>query len=129
MRSLIAVLTLLLPAQAFGYSATEDIWNSPAGGHIPPTPGPVYCWERIVRYNNGPVWNQVYGSVYESVLQANLGMNTLGFGHQAPLGYRMADDFVVPSGTTWEVETITFFAYQTGSPTSPSPFTAYYVQV
>lgn len=129
MRSLIVVLTLVLAAQAFAYSATEDTWNSPAGGYAPPTPGPVYCWQREVLYDNGPVWNQVYGTVYESVLQTTLGMNTYGFGHAIGYGYRMADDFVIPAGETWDIETITFFAYQTGAPTSPSTFTDYRVQI
>jgi Cys-rich repeat protein len=55
-------------------------------------------------------------------------MSTLGFGHQFINGYRMADDFTVPAGG-WNIDSITFFAYQTNGPSSPSPITGLYVQI
>ena len=44
-------------------------------------------------------------------------MGTYGFGHQILNDNRIADDFTVPVGDTWDITTITFFAYQTGSST------------
>ncbi|UQA58910.1 DUF4215 domain-containing protein [Polyangium aurulentum] len=39
--------------------------------------------------------------------------------------YRLADDFKVPPGEVWTVQSIDFYAYKTGAAASPSPFTAY----
>ncbi|TDR22507.1 hypothetical protein C8D91_0998 [Marinicella litoralis] len=66
-------------------------------------------------YNNGPLVNSVgtgIGGEDESVLQGNIGMNTLGSGHQVAFDNRIADDFVVTGGD-WEIESIDFYAYQT----------------
>jgi len=69
-------------------------------------------------YDNGPLVNSPgtgAGGADESMLQnVSLGMGTYGFGHQSLYGYRVADDFTVTGGG-WYVDTITFFAYQTGS--------------
>ena len=55
--------------------------------------------------------------VDESVLQdVSLGMDTLGFGHHASAGYRIADDFTIAN--TEFIDRITFYAYQTGSTTT-----------
>jgi subtilisin-like proprotein convertase family protein len=43
-------------------------------------------------------------------------------------GFRLADNFTVPAGGC-QLSTVTFFAYQTGSPATPSPFTAYTLQI
>jgi hypothetical protein len=128
MRSLIVVFLILCAAQAFAGPAFEDCWSTP-GGYIAPVPGPVYFWDRTVLHNNGPVWNATYGTYYESILQNSLGMTTYGFGHAISAGYRMADDFTIPEGETWDISTITFFGYQTGAATNPSTFTSYVVQI
>ena len=52
----------------------------------------------------------------------DLGLNTYGFGHQKFNGYRIADDF--PVDADWAVDTVTFYAYQTNSPSDPSTITA-----
>jgi len=54
------------------------------------------------------------------VLQADLGLNTLGFGNQFSLGYRMADDFTIYGPAGWQVNEVTFFAYQSNSTTTPT---------
>lgn len=38
-----------------------------------------------------------------------------GFGCQANLFNWMGDDFVIPAGETWKIDSIKFFSYQTGS--------------
>lgn len=75
----------------------------------------------IVLYDNGPLVNSPgtgAGGADESTLQTGLGMTTYGFGHQVALGYRVADDFQVTDADGWDLTTITFFAYQTGSTTT-----------
>jgi len=82
-------------------------------------------------WDNGPLVNAPGGgnSGYDaSVLQTSLGMNTFGFGHQVVNGYRMADDFEVSDPAGWQVDLITFFAYQTNS-TPSSTITGVYYQI
>ncbi|MBX9400543.1 PKD domain-containing protein [Lysobacter sp. BMK333-48F3] len=43
--------------------------------------------------------------------------------------YRLADDFVVPSGQSWTLSSVDVYAYKTGSTGSTSPFTAGVLQV
>ncbi len=58
------------------------------------------------------------GGADESVLQnLTLGMTIFGFPHQRPAGDRVADDFTV-TGNGWQIDWITFFAYQTFSDTN-----------
>ena len=68
-----------------------------------------------VIYDNGSIVNSPgtgAGGDDESVLESvTLGMNSLGAGHQALNGNRVADDFVV-SGGNWDIESIDFYAYQ-----------------
>jgi hypothetical protein len=83
-------------------------------------------------YNNGPAYNVAgggAGGANLSLLESTtLGMNTLGFGHQFSLGYRMADEFTVPSGETWTIDSLIFYAYQTNS-TLVSTITGVYFQI
>ncbi|MCK5338431.1 MAG: T9SS type A sorting domain-containing protein, partial [Bacteroidales bacterium] len=83
---------------------------------------------RALLYDNGPLVNSVgtgTGGADESVLQAGLG--TYGFGCQYPLDYRIADDFEVV-GTTWTVDEIVVYGYQTNSG-PPSSFVGCYLQI
>ncbi|MFN0132722.1 MAG: GC-type dockerin domain-anchored protein [Phycisphaerales bacterium] len=43
--------------------------------------------------------------------------------------FRMADDFTVPAGQTWDINRICIYAYQTGSVTSNPVFTAANIQI
>lgn len=71
-------------------------------------------------YNNGPLATCTgcgSGGADESVLEnTTLGMSTLGVGHQISFNHAVADDFEVTGN--WNIATITFFAYQTGSTTT-----------
>jgi len=84
-----------------------------------------------VLYDNGPLVNSPgtgYGGADESVLQStSLGMETLGFSCRQSADIHLAEDFEV-SGTGWQIDTITLFAYQTDSSTSPT-ITGAYLQV
>lgn len=54
-------------------------------------------------------------------------LSNYGFGNQYDAGRRVADDFTV-TGDGWIIDSIVFFEYQTGSPTSTT-FTATYLQI
>ena len=86
--------------------------------------------QNVVLYDNGPLITHADNCSGDdaSRLQTALDLGTYGFGHQFTQGYRVADDFTVPTGG-WTIESITFFAYQTGAPSSPSPITGLYVQI
>jgi hypothetical protein len=74
-----------------------------------------------VLYNNGPFVNLPgggAGGADASVLQSNLGLGTYGWGHAVSSGFRMADDFTITGPMGWNVNNITFFAYQSGSTVS-----------
>jgi len=74
-----------------------------------------------ILYDNGPLVTHPgggAGGADASALQTNLLMNTLGAGAQVAAGNRVADDFTVTDPSGWDVDTITFFTYQTGSTTT-----------
>ncbi len=69
-----------------------------------------------VLYNNGPVYNSAgthAGGANESVIQS--GLLNYGFGCQYALGLSVADDFIVPAGFAWTINSFSFYTYQTGS--------------
>src|SRR4030066_1028539 len=84
-----------------------------------------------ILWDNGPLVTlpAALGGMDASRLQTDLSMNTLGFGHQFSLAYRMADDFTITNPDGWQIDDITFFAYQTNAPNSPSPITGVYYQI
>ena len=75
-----------------------------------------------VLYDNGSLVTHPgggSGGADASALQdVSLGMTIFGFGHQISANNRVADDFTVPAGAPWTIDTITFYAYQTGSTTT-----------
>lgn len=84
-------------------------------------PGPVWDGPMAELYSNGPWWNSAgtgSGGADESLLESP--MNTYGFGAQNSLGNILADDFTIPAGQTWTIESITCFTYQTNSGTTPT---------
>ncbi len=74
-----------------------------------------------VIYDNGPYVNLPGGGVGgadNSVLQnSTLLHGILGFGGSSAT-VRLADDFTVPGGQLWYVESVKVYAYRTGSPTT-----------
>lgn len=67
-------------------------------------------------YHNGPVVNAQGLSVIAN------GGTLLGAGAQTVNGNVMADNFTVGAGSTWSVESLNFYGYQTGA--TAFPFTA-----
>jgi len=93
---------------------------------------PLWSPSRAILWDNGPLATHPgasAGGADESRVQTtSLGMTTLGAANQGASGNRMADDFTVPAGESWHIDTITFFVYQTDSPTT-SPITAANLQI
>jgi Secretion system C-terminal sorting domain len=79
-----------------------------------------------VLYDNGPYYNSTgtgANGANESVLYTTtFAMGTIGFGHQQTAFNRVADDFMI-TDCAWRIDSVVFFGYQTGSPTT-STFTA-----
>ncbi len=87
---------------------------------------------QTVLWDNGPLVTHPgggFGGADVSSLQSVLALNTYGFGAQVSAGYRMADDFEINDPAGWNIQQITFFAYQTLAPTNPSPIAGIYYQI
>jgi subtilisin family serine protease len=74
-----------------------------------------------VLYDNGPLVTHPGagpgGADHSTVQNVTLGMTLLGANVSVSANARIADDFTVTEAGGWDVETITFYAYQTGSGT------------
>ncbi|HSN53622.1 MAG TPA: hypothetical protein VLT32_03080 [Candidatus Sulfomarinibacteraceae bacterium] len=129
---LTGVLVLVVAGLAFAGDEL-DIYNPDEVGVSNPAPLTLWEWPSpdVVLYDNGPLVTHPAGGAGgadASALQTTLGMNTLGAGHQNNLGYSLADEFTVTDAAGWQIDTITFFAYQTGS-TTTSTITGVYVAI
>ncbi|MGD8440405.1 MAG: hypothetical protein PVG53_07700 [Holophagae bacterium] len=134
MRRGLWVIGLVLVLAGVTYAGSElDIVNPNEVGVS--NPAPLTSWEwpapDVVLYDNGPLVTNPGGGAGGadlSALQVSLGMNTLGAGHQWALGYSVAEDFTVTDAAGWQIDDITFFAYQSGS-TTTSTITGVYVAI
>ena len=89
---------------------------------------------QAVLYDNGPLVTHPgggYSGADASALQTALGMTIYGFGNQYLNGNHMADDFEVTDPAGWNIQQVTFFAYQTGTYGFPpvSTITGLYFQI
>ena len=80
----------------------------------------TYNGTRMELYDNGPFVTAEgvgsNGTDYSELQDASLGMTTYGSGCQISAGNSIADDFEVTE--VWDIESFTFYAYQTGSGTT-----------
>ncbi|MCX7833928.1 MAG: T9SS type A sorting domain-containing protein [Ignavibacteria bacterium] len=60
--------------------------------------------------------NQGFGGAHASAIFT--GGTIYGFGSNYTQGYGVGDDFTVPAGVKWQIDSIRFFSYQTGSTTT-----------
>ena len=68
----------------------------------------------------GSTWSEVQNPLNDTT-QSNALAGIVG--SITPLGrFRIADDFTVPAGTIWTIDSVATFAYQTGSTPTTSPF-------
>lgn len=64
-----------------------------------------------------------------SVANTNAGSTTV-YNNALTTNFRLADNFTVPAiGQAWSVSQVSVYAYQTGSPASPSPFDVLRVEI
>jgi hypothetical protein len=67
-------------------------------------------------YSNGPMVNLPNGGAGgANVSHLHGTLNTFGYGHSVAGNLRIGDDFTIPSGQSWRIDTLVFFAYQTNS--------------
>jgi hypothetical protein len=88
---------------------------------VPPVP-PQACTTPI--FTNGGIASLPtggFGGAPISILAPPFG--AFGFAVTSTTDFALAEDFTVPGGSTWTPSSVTLYAYQTGSPTSPSPIT------
>ena len=92
------------------YDANELLNTTMPTGVAPRVPNAVL-------FDQGPLTNQTDGApptpVSVLITAAPFNSNTPGF--SATSAQRTADDFVVPAGQTWTVDSVTVYAYQTGA--------------
>lgn len=126
----VALVLFLMPGLVLA-QAREDVDPNEPLVKVEAPPVPPYA-PTTVLWDNGPLINCPgcgVGGADESVLQSvSLGMTTLGFGHQVAFDNRVADDFTVADPDGWDIDTFTFYAYQTNS-TTTSTFTAVNLQI
>jgi hypothetical protein len=132
MRHLAIALALLVCAvPAFAADSIETIFDPSPGGQPDPNQ-PVWQppSDAVVLYDNSqgtcnPTTTGLIThpnacpapAVNDSRLQT--GETTFGYGHAISANIRVADNFTIPAGGCWDIQAITFFAYQTGA-TSPT---------
>jgi hypothetical protein len=132
----LALGVLLAPAAVHAQGGpASDLAPPPAPGAVafrPTQPrGPAAARANQL-YDNGPLITSVgtgAGGADESVLQTtSLSMTLLGTSVNATGGFRLTDDFTIPAGSAWDIEEITFYTYQTGSPPT-STITRLHVEI
>ena len=101
--------------------ALEDISATSAPGPPPNFNVPMWDGPDVVLFDNGPLVTHPGGGgggADASALQTALLMTTFGTSCSLSTGYRVADDFTITDPAGWDIDTITFFTYQTGSTTT-----------
>ncbi|OQA64221.1 MAG: hypothetical protein BWY38_03060 [Ignavibacteria bacterium ADurb.Bin266] len=117
------VFTGSIVAQSSFVGNTKDVYTgpqtkvqTPVGQNIPiPYDGTL-----ALLFDNGPLVTNPGGGAGGadlSALQSGIGLGTYGFGAQISAGNSVADDFTI-NGSSWNIEELQFFTYQTGSSTT-----------
>lgn len=118
---LASVMGLMIGCGAAHAQSAETVGSSPAAVASPVVVPPPTISAPAAVYSNGSLVNSPgtgAGGADESVVQTgSLSMTVLGFAHSNTGAFRVADDFVVPTGG-WNISSIRFYAYQTGSTTT-----------
>ncbi len=124
---ILATLLLAIPAIASEAVDIGDLTSADASGSS--YTGPIWDGPKAVLWDNGPFitsYGTGVGGADESILDIDDTVN--GFGCQWLADIRLADDFEVPAGETWEINSITLFGYQTGGG-PPSTLTGTYIEI
>ncbi|AFH49542.1 Hypothetical protein IALB_1835 [Ignavibacterium album JCM 16511] len=135
--SFFLLIILLLSTNLYSQNAetveTQSLTEKPNKIPINITPQiPVLYPELLELYDNGPIITNAGGGPGGSdgsVLQnTSLGLNVLGFNWARNSSVFIADNFTVPDGANWTVDSVRFYGYQTGS-TTTSTFTGLYISI
>ncbi|MCH8558773.1 MAG: chitobiase/beta-hexosaminidase C-terminal domain-containing protein [Balneolia bacterium] len=81
----------------------------------------LWSLEESMPFNSGPIitaFGEGADGADVSMLQESIGLNSFGLGVQVSANNRMATRMVLTE--TWELETFTYYVYQTGSDTDPT---------
>jgi hypothetical protein len=106
------------------WSQAVETKDTPAVA-VPEAPaGPVTLYQPLggPLYDNGPFATHTgtcTTGADASRLQSAIGLNIFGFNASTTAGFRVSDDFVVPS-PGWVVNELVVYTYQTGSTTTPT---------
>jgi hypothetical protein len=117
------IRSVLVVALLAGAATTAMASNDSTGASIPwqvSVPNSPSYGTDATLYDNGPIVTHPgggFGGANASALMSAFGGTIFGFGAQQVNGNRMADDFVIPVGQQWKIDSICFFTYQTGSTT------------
>jgi len=142
----VCVLLSLNPTSAQDQSssvrATDDVRNAPRENPVPfesaeirTLDGHFFDNPSVILYNNGPLgtgpttksgvaapagtnWSEVQNPEGDTT-QANTTSGFSGGQASATAFFRLADNFIVPTGQTWTLDSVTFYAYQTGGTNLP----------
>lgn len=125
----IALAMLVLAAPVLAAPVSETILDPSPGGQPDPNQ-PIWnpVPDNVVLYDNsqgtcnpvspGLVTNPGVCAVpYPDDSRLQTGETTFGYGHAISAVIRVADDFTIPAGGCWDIQAITFFAYQTSATT------------
>ncbi len=83
-----------------------------------------------ILFNNGPLITGTCAAsgANESFLDSGIGLSNYGWNANLALNYTLADDFTIPVGQNWVLESADVYAYQTGSSTVPT-ITEVYIRI
>jgi len=121
---LLVLASALVSTAAGANNAFEDL-SAPSGSALPTGPSGWTAPDAAVLWNNGPLITTV-GNCPAGTNESQIrpGGTTFGYAVSSPT-FRLADDFTVPVGQSWELQIITVFAYLTGASSGgASPITA-----
>lgn len=113
------ILALLFACSALLAQNAEVNDGTPAPPPTPPDASPSWVMPHAVLHDNGPMITHPTGGsggAPASALQSAILLNVYGFAHASSGSFRVADQFTAPM--QWTVDSITVFAYQTGSTTT-----------
>ena len=113
-RSMLSIGLMSLASLAFAQQRSENV-NPAEPLDATPRAGSTWLAPQAVLFENGPLTNQLSGTAPVSLLTTAAPFNYCTLGVAAVGATRVAEDFVVPAGATWNVDAITVFGYQTGA--------------
>ncbi|UOQ53650.1 T9SS type A sorting domain-containing protein [Hymenobacter cellulosivorans] len=73
----------------------------------------------------GFTWSEAQNNTGETTITNS----SAGYTGSKSAGYALADNFVVPAGLSWTINSLSFFSYQSGYTGTTSPFTELYVRI